>query len=429
MMKLTTEQRITKQVIKLMNDPRFIALSGIFMVGKRTVSDKEFVMTGGGPMPMTAATNGRDEVYGRAFVDGLNDAQLRFLIAHENFHKMLMHPVTFRQLKYPMIGNMAMDFVINGELDNIAGEKADKFLEMIKGGCLDHKYDGLDTLAVYKLLLQEYPPQGGGKGQKGQPGQGTGGQTLDHHDFEDPTDGSGEGEDGEDGDGEGSGVMRKLTAEELKEAAADIDKALRQGAMMAGKGGGNLPRVVGEMMQAQVDWRAALQEYITEMCSGGELSTWRRASRRSMASGNFMPSKYDETLRRLTIGIDTSGSISQADITAFMSEVKCATESCHPEVCDVIYWDDGVAKAEVYEGEDVKHIIDTTKPAGGGGTRVGALREYLAKQRIEPTCIVIFTDGYVESDWGGNNWPAPVMWCITTKGLTAPTGKSMYVEV
>ena len=45
----------------------------------------------------------------------------------------------------------------------------------------------------------------------------------------------------------------------------------------------------------------------------------------------------------------------------------------------------------------------------------------------QPDCIIVFTDGYVESDWGGTAWPAPVLWCVSTKRLTAPTGKTLYV--
>ena len=67
---LTAEQRITKAVVDITAHPRYMALAGVLMVGSKTVSDD---------VP-TAHTNGRDETYGRAFVDSMTDAELRFVI-------------------------------------------------------------------------------------------------------------------------------------------------------------------------------------------------------------------------------------------------------------------------------------------------------------------------------------------------------------
>ena len=60
---LTVEQRIEKGVIDIMASPKYIALAGVIMIGKRTVRDE---------IP-TACTNGRDEMYGREFVSKLSD--------------------------------------------------------------------------------------------------------------------------------------------------------------------------------------------------------------------------------------------------------------------------------------------------------------------------------------------------------------------
>jgi predicted metal-dependent peptidase len=99
----------------------------------------------------------------------------------------------------------------------------------------------------------------------------------------------------------------------------------------------------------------------------------------------------------------------------------------HPEIVDVIYWDADVTAHEIYEGDQVQRLAESTKPKGGGGTRVGAMLDYMKAKDIRPDCIIIFTDGYVESDWGGDSWPAPVLWCVSTKGIVAPFGKTLYV--
>ena len=70
---LTAEQRLRKGVTDLIGHDEFIAVTGVLMIGNKKIVDD---------LP-TACTNGRDEAYGRAFVDRLNDAEFRFLILHE----------------------------------------------------------------------------------------------------------------------------------------------------------------------------------------------------------------------------------------------------------------------------------------------------------------------------------------------------------
>ena len=60
------------------------------MIGDRTITDD--------PKIPTAYTNGKDEFYDRTFVAKLNDAELRFLILHEVYHKLFKHLHIWRHL-------------------------------------------------------------------------------------------------------------------------------------------------------------------------------------------------------------------------------------------------------------------------------------------------------------------------------------------
>ena len=73
---LNVEQRLTKAVVDIMGHERYVALAGILMIGDRKIEDN---------CP-TAYTNGRDEGYGREFVGRVSDADLRFVVLHENYH-------------------------------------------------------------------------------------------------------------------------------------------------------------------------------------------------------------------------------------------------------------------------------------------------------------------------------------------------------
>jgi predicted metal-dependent peptidase len=377
------------------------------MVGKWSVSDK---------VP-TAVTNGRDVVYGRKFVDGLTDPELRFLILHEYYHIMFMHLSMWLHLfkKNRQLANLATDMVINNSLDNIAGSKADNFIAFTKGGVLDHSFDGLDTGEVYRRLekMAQQQVRGAGGGPR-VPGAGGGdAQSIDEHDL----------------DGGSTPGAGPLTEEEVKELHQTIDSAIRQGAQMAGTVGGSMDRSITDLLEVQVDWREVLQDFVKSYCAGTDLSTWRKPARRWLARDIYQPTRYSESTKRITIGVDTSGSIGEDQLRRALTEIKGACDVTNPEIVDVIYWDSEVAAHETYEGDNVASLVESTKPAGGGGTRVGSMLDYMRAKDIRPDCIIVFTDGYVESDWGGNNWPAPVLWCISAKGIVAPHGKSLYVPV
>ena len=99
------ERRLKKVKIALMRNPKFALWSGIMMVGKTTVSDDID----------SAATNGRDEYYGREFIKGLDDKELGFVVLHENLHKALRHLFIWKKLDEidRDLTNCACDYVIN----------------------------------------------------------------------------------------------------------------------------------------------------------------------------------------------------------------------------------------------------------------------------------------------------------------------------
>ena len=141
---LTVEQRVSKAVYDIVNNPKYVALAGVIMIGERTVSDT---------VP-TACTNGRDETYGRAFVDSLNDAELRFLILHEVYHKLYKHLTTWEWMykKDAQLANVACDHVINIK---ISDDNTDGFAVMPSQGCRDYKYRDWDEARVFKDLCDK----------------------------------------------------------------------------------------------------------------------------------------------------------------------------------------------------------------------------------------------------------------------------------
>ena len=256
-MKLSAEKRIERTHVMLMRDKDFCLFSGVFMVGKVEVSD----------VIPTACTNGKDVVYGRAFVDGLNDKELAFLVLHEAMHKAYRHLMVWQKIakENPLLANLAMDYVINLQLvdynkPDVIQMPRDKDGNLM--GALDEKYRGMDTKQVYDLLKQEMenqPESGDGDGQ-GQEGQGDGkSKCLDDHDWEN---------------------AQEMSEEEKEKLAGEIDQALREGAMLAGKMNGNLSKEMDELLHPKVDWKEALREFIKTAMMGNDRSTWRKPHKR-----------------------------------------------------------------------------------------------------------------------------------------------------
>ena len=385
MRKLTVEQRVQKAHVWLMGNADYCLYSGIIMLGKTEVNDT---------VP-TACTDGRNTQYGRKFCDKLNDKELRGLILHENLHKAFSHLTTWRNLwdKNPRLANMACDYVINLMIHD--SDHEGKNVKLPEGGLLDEKFRGMDANTVYKLLEQDPPDEDEGGG---------GGGGLDEHDWE------------------GASGMTPVEKEQL---AREIDQALRQGALLAGKMKGNVPREITDALTPKVDWREALREFVTSFCQERDEATWRRPSRRWIGQDVYMPSMIGESVGRLAVCIDMSGSIGTEEIGQFLGEVKAICETVRPEAIDLLYWDTQVCQHEVYEQSQLDQLLTSTKPMGGGGTDPQCIPDYLLAKKLKPECAVILTDGYVSS-WG-EGWPCPTLWGITTKGIVSEVGKSVSV--
>jgi len=395
---LTAEQRLSKNITAIMGHERYIALAGVLMIGNKGIKDD---------CP-TAYTNGRDEYYGRAFVDDLTDPEFRGLILHENYHKLLRHLVTWAWMfkENPKLANMACDYVINLI---IYLENRDGFAVLPKGALLDERFANMSAAQVYKILKQEQEDNPDDSDQGEGEGNGAG---LDEHDWE---------------------GAQEMDADEQRELAQEIDQAIRQGALTAGKVGSGGNRAIDQLLQPEVNWREVLREFITETCRGNDDSTWRQPSRRHMAMGILRPSGITERVGELVIGIDTSGSIGQQELTKCLSEIKGVCDTVKPESVRILYWDTKVCSEEVYGDVagacgSLEQLTQTTKPKGGGGTNVQCVPDHIQANNINAQAVIVLTDGYLGGDWGA--WTMPLLWGILDNKHAQPTiGKTLHINL
>lgn len=388
---LSPQQKIERAHVELMGNKHTVAYSGVIMVGTYKIL----------PDCPTAYTDGINCVYGESFIDKLKPAQLRAVILHENLHKMFQHLFVWKHLaeRNAPVANKAMDFVINLIIDDLDKE-SNSFVSLadIKGVCLDEKFRGMDTQQVFNELMKDAKGGSGGKGKSGQGG-------LDEHDW---------------------GKAQELTPQQVQDIAREIDQAIRQGQVLAGKMQGNIPREFGELTQPRHDWRDQLSEFMTSTISGGDLSTWTKVNRRWLQYNMYMPTTQDETMGNLLIGVDLSGSVGGDELTQFMSHVVLMCNTLKPERVDLLYWDHSVNVHEVYNDTTYDKLLSSTKPVGGGGTSPEVIPAYIKQHKLNPACCIILTDGYFDNP---GVWDQPVLWGICGGNRNnIGVGKTVFID-
>jgi predicted metal-dependent peptidase len=410
---ITPEERMKKNHIALMRHPETALYSGVIMAGESHVSDEMF----------TAYTDGINKKYSAHFIENLSDEELRGLILHENLHVALMHIPRHKDLmkENRLLANVAMDIVVNNIILKLGDKKLCKLPE---GGIFDPKYDGWSVREIYNDLKKQNPQQPDGSGQSRTQPDGSG-----------QSNGSGKGEvvvngktfSTDDCDEHDESGAEGKTPEEMKELEERVQRALREGGMLAGRLGTKMPRELEESLVSPVDWRKELQDYVKSAVRGADELTWRKFNRSLLANDILAPSVESETITEVVFAVDTSGSIGDADLAAVATQIAAACETCRPEKVRVLWWDTHVHGEQVFT-DDYDNIRSLLKPQGGGGTRAGCVSEYIIKNKITPDCVVVLTDGYLEDNI---NWDttADTLWLVKGNSrFVPPSGKKLIIE-
>jgi len=400
--RLTSEQRVQKQHVWLMNNPEYCLYSGLFVFGSTTVSDK---------VP-TARTDGLNVEYGDKFVQALSDQELRGLILHETMHKAFRHLTVWQPLykKDPRRANMACDYVINLLIRD--SDPSEQNVKLPDGGLIDEQYRGMDAGQIFKLLDKQQQKQQPQSGQGESDGQGDGGDN--------------QGQESQEGFDEHDWESSQQLSEQEREALADeVDQILRQGTLLAGRMKGGVSRAISDLLEPTVNWREVMRDFVSSFANEHDSSTWRRPNRRWVDQDVYMPSAVSEAMGEVVVAVDTSGSIGSEQLSMFLSEVMAVCRDISPERVHLLYWDTAVAQHETYERGEYENMLQSTKPSGGGGTDVVCVPKYIKEKSIKPECVLVLTDGYLGGDWG--KWASPVFWGITTKHIKASVGVSVYV--
>ena len=408
------EERLKRSHVYLLKHPKTAGLGGIILMGKSEVIDDH----------PTAYTDGINKKYGRKFLEKCSDEQINGLVMHENGHVFYRHVTHHKRIfrENRKLANIAADFVVNDMIVLFEEPK----IELPPGALWNTMFRNWSVIQVYNYLKkrkEELDNEGGESDEEGQgPNNGSpGGETKDKEtDVDRVLRNLNDNDSLDEHDIDGNPVDEKDIGEQ-------IDRALREGGLLAGILGGNKNRAIDELLEPVVDWREALAEFVLSICNGKSQYSWKRFNNRQVANDFYLPTVISESVGEIVVAIDTSGSIGGPELTAFATELVSICDMVSPEKVRVLWWDTTVHGEQLFQTnyQGLEHML---KPLGGGGTHVSCVSEYLIKKNVNPECVVVFTDGHVESDIQWNH-KSPLLWLITqNKGLSVPTGKKVFMK-
>jgi len=210
----------------------------------------------------------------------------------------------------------------------------------------------------------------------------------------------------------GGGGIRKDKRKETEEQERKWKRIISEASVYAKQRGdlpSNIERLVDLVLQEKINWKQLLYQYITR-----ELPfdyTYNYPSKKSISSGFYMPSMLRENIN-VVVSVDTSGSISQNELSEFLVEIINISKSFNNLSVTLIVCDAEIK--EVYKVENGN--IDTIKNLkiyGGGGTSHIPIYDYIREKLPETKFVINFTDGFSEFP---DREEVRTIWVITKNG-------------
>ena len=347
----------------------------------------------------TMATDGKRCWYNPAFVDKLTVNEVAAVIMHEGLHVAWLHHLR-RGNRDPLIWNIACDYAINHVIKE-AG------MQLPASALMEAKYLNWSAYEIYSDIMKDvktikvrFSSAGtGSKGQQDQNGQDKGDGNGD------PLWGTVVDLEGEDG--------KPLSEAERSEIESEVKIMVQQAAVTAkqrGKLPGSLAGLIEAVGKPKVNWKDYIQSWVKGKVPDNY--TWTRPNRKWMANhGIYMPQIQMNGAGVGLLSIDTSGSVSDAELVMYITEIVGVIEMLNPDKLIIIQHDAIITKVDEWEaGMDFKdlHI------KGRSGTNITPSFDYAAKMDEAVNWMICFTDmGIVDYPSAKDAPEFPVLWCAT----------------
>lgn len=322
----------------------------------------------------TAATDGASLLFSPSFIAPLSPAQLDGLIVHEVLHCALMH-VPRRRGRDPLLWNVAADIHVNGLI------RREQHLQLPAGGVTDVKLEHLSVDEIYEVLRTR--------------------KVLPEILLVDLAPGS----------LQAAGKPYSSDVDLEAHWRAAIHRAIAASSLA---GQGRVPaallREFRSACEPRVDWRSQLWRWLVRTPDD-----FQGFDRRFVWQRVYVEQLEGESVRA-EVCIDTSGSVDDEQLGAFVGELRGILRSYPTVRCRLWY-----ADAECHGPFVVESADRVPKPIGGGGTDFRPFLQRavddddVASPREAPPLLVYLTDGH--GAFPDRAPAAPVLWAVVPGGL------------
>lgn len=354
----------------------------------------------------TACTDGSRLIFDPAFAEKLSDQELQFVILHEVLHCVFRHCIRGKGL-HSVLYNIACDIVVNStilamwgqESMMIAGEKA---MHLAPDGKEGREYNAEE---IYQMLIHQNHTNGISQMQTAQNNANKSSQMQ--------TDSEGFEKNSFDRHDIWQGICDKAQLQDNWNRK--IQSAFRQCGDSTG-----MPQQVRTIVQdiarrSGLNWKQLLHDFLQ---SDTYDYNFLPPDRRYAFSDFYLPAynmdEEHQTADDIWVCIDTSGSVTEEELTCTMAEILDAMRQAGLKG-RISFFDSNITEPEPFEFEnDLKNLT----AQGGGGTSFHIIFRYLKEKLYPdlPRAILIFTDGYARFPEQKAALDVPVLWLICKGG-------------
>ena len=376
----------------------------------------------------TSVTDARSLYYNPDYIDKLSLEQTQFVLAREALHCALSH-FARRQHRIKTRWDVACEYSINPVLvkDGLPPPPATIVIAAYEGMTAEEIYpfieddDSDDQDAENSKSGQDSDPSKGGSQKGDEQREGGEGQTPQNKDPRSGGDSQSEQQEELQGT-RGAAQPEPLTASELDALSTQWQQRMAGAALQAqqaGKLGGAMARLVGELLQPKLPWRMLLARYMTQLARDDY--SYARPSRRE---GEMIMPSLRSSQANIMVVLDTSGSVTNEELNEFLAEINTLKAQLRASItlhaCDTELSKDGPWFFEAWEEFKLPKEFH-----GGGGTDFRPIFDWIKLHGISPDMLLYFTDA--KGEFPAIEPSYPVIWLVKGKA-PVPWGQRIQLN-
>ena len=331
------------------------------------------------------------------FYEQQDDKTKVAILKHELLHIAFQHLSMFDDFEDKQLLNVAADLEINQYIEDEWKGETWEGLDIVNGEFKGVKLPlKAGTREYYKLLQEELDKaenqQGGGEGEQGDgdeeneqsggSGSGSGSEFADWFN----------GQKGSDmhelwNEFEGmSEAEKKLIQKQIDHQIKEIAESMRQRGSVPGEMQSYVNKLF-EKQEAVIDWKQYLRRFGSR---SSKIQTKKTRKKPNLRFGSGPALKIHQKKKTL-VAIDTSGSVSDYDLSEFFAEIN----NIHSSGIEVTIMECDSYVHRTYEYKGGKGEVE--RVMGRGGTSFDPVMEEIFKSKGQYQNLIYLTDGYAPS--------------------------------